>query len=245
MKKEVEKILQEIFDPLIFGSEIRSHKLTRSPNFNEIQEFAELILLDESEESFQKFLSKNSHFLVRLGFSTDETVLGILAKPPISNFNFADYAIFSVSQGGCHVRLIEIERPSDRLFTKKLMPANKLQNALGQIHDWSEWLLSNKQTFFNSCFRLLKNSPKFPKKTENGSFIYCQKNQLDATWTGFGGNEYCSFEYVIILGRWSKLDEKEQKRLMYFNSKYSKEDIQIRTYDNFIRKAIDGPKNLW
>lgn len=78
MKKEVEKILQEIFDPFILGNDIKSHKLTRSPNFQEIQDFAELILLDESEETFQKFLSLNSHFLFRLGLSTDETAPGIL-----------------------------------------------------------------------------------------------------------------------------------------------------------------------
>lgn len=125
------------------------------------------------------------------------------------------------------------------------MPANKLQNALGQIHDWNEWLLSNKVTFFNSSFRLLKDSPKFPKKSDKGSFIYCNKNQIDKTWQAFGGNEYCTFEYVIILGRWSKLNEQEQKRLMYLNGQNAKLNIQIRTYDNFIRKAIDGPKNLW
>lgn len=245
MKENIQEILNEIFDPLILGDENKVHKLTKSPTFKEIEGFAELILKDESEESFQFFLSQNSHFLFRLAPSSDETYLGILMKPPISNFNFADYAIFSVSQGGCRVLLIEIERPNDKLFTKKLTPANKLQIALGQINDWDEWIQSNKQTFFNTSFRLLKESPKFPKKGEKGNFIYCSKNQLEALWNGFGGNEYCTFEYLIVLGRWSKLNEREKQRLMYLNNSFSKQNIKIRTYDNLIRKSIDGPKHLW
>lgn len=245
MNQDVEKILQEIFDPFIQSQEIKTHTLRKSPSFKEIEKFAELILKDESEESFQKYLSKNSSFLFRQALATDESPLGILAKPPIGNFNFADYAIFSVSQGGCHVWLIEIERPSDKLFTKKLTPANKLQTALGQIHDWNESLKSNRSTFFNSAFKLLKEAPKYPKSKENGSFIYCAKNKIDEIWNGFGGNDYCTFHYVITLGRWSQLTQREKQRLAYYNQMYHNENITIRTYDNFIRKAIDGPKYLW
>jgi Domain of unknown function (DUF4263) len=245
MKPEIEEILKEIFDPFILGDEFKSHKLSKSPSLLEIEELASLMLIDESEESFQKFLSKHSHFLFRQAFSTDESPLGIIAKPPISNFNFADFAIFSVSQGGCHIQLIEIERPSDKLFTKKLTPANKLQTAIGQVYDWKEWLQSNQQTFVNSAFRILKDSPKYPSKSEKGTFIYGAKNRLDSIWQAFGGNESCTFDYLIILGRWSKLTEKEKKRLILLNNSYSSQWIKIRTYDNFIRKAIDGPKNLW
>ena len=244
-KKQVETVLKEIFDPFVLGDEIPMHQLNKAPSFKEIEDFAKLIILDKSEESFQAFLSKNPHFLFRLAPSTDDTNLGILAKPPISNFNFADYAIFSVSQGGCRIFLVEIERPGDNLFTKKLTPANKLQTALGQIHDWNEWLKNNKQTFFNTMFKLLKEAPKFPKKKDNGSFIYCSKQQLEKTWQGFGGNEYCTFQYLIVLGRWSKLTEREKNRLVYYNQQYEGQNIKIRTYDNFIRKAIEGPKYFW
>lgn len=245
MKPEIEQILKEIFDPFIFGDELKSHVLWKSPSFKEIEDFASLILKDESEESFQKFLSQKSNFLFRQAFSTDESPLGIIAKPPLSNFNFADFAIFSVSQGGCHIQLIELERPSDKLFTKKMTPGYKLQTAIGQIYDWKEWLQSNQETFINTSFRILKDAPKFPAKPEKGTFIYCPKNRLETTWRAFGGNESCTIDYVIVLGRWSKLTEKEQKRLILLNNSYSSQWIKIRTYENFIRKAIDGPKNLW
>jgi hypothetical protein len=170
--RQVETVLKEIFDPLVLGDEVPRHELNKAPSYKEIVDLAKLIITDKSEEIFQRFLGKNPHFLFRLAPSTDDSNLGILAKPPISNFNFVDFAIFSVSQGGCRVFLVEIERPSDTLFTKKLTPAIKLQTALGQIHEWNEWLKNNRQTFFNTAFKLLKEAPKYPKRKENGSFIY-------------------------------------------------------------------------
>src|SRR6476620_148336 len=102
-KRNIESVIKDIFDPFILGDEISVNGLTRSPSFPEIQQLAKLILQDKSEESFQNYLAKNPHFLFRLAPSTDDTLLGMLAKPPINNFNFADFAIFSVMQGGCRV----------------------------------------------------------------------------------------------------------------------------------------------
>lgn len=243
--KEIDDILKEIFDPFVLGDEIPMHKLNKSPSFNEIEQLASLILNDESEESFQQFLQVNPHFLFRLAPSTDDTNIGILSKPPISNFNYADFLIFSFSQGGTRAFLIEIERPSDKLFTSKLTPARKLQTALGQIHDWNEWIQSNSQTFFNSTLRIMESIPKYPKKNSTGSFAYWNKKQIKLLWDSFGAEEFCSFEYLIIIGRWSKLTDREQKRLMYMNRSYSNQNIRIRTFDNFIRKAIEGPKYFW
>jgi len=245
MKPEVQKILQEIFNPFIQAEDLKSHDLWRSPDFSDLENFALLLLEDKSEESFQKFLGDKSNFLFRQSFSTDESPLGIIAKPPLSNFNFADFAIFSVSQGGPHIHLIELERPNDRLFTKKMTPAHKLQTALGQIYDWKEWLQSNQVTFINSCFKILKDAPKYPVKKENGTFIYCDKNKLNNIWNAFGGTEFCTIDYLIVLGRWGNLDEKERSRLILYNKNNASQFIKIRTYEGFIRKALDGPRNLW
>lgn len=244
-KNKVNQIIKEIFEPFLLGDEFPKHVLNAPPTFNEIKEFAKLILEDESEESFQKYISKHPHFLFRLAPSTDDTNLGLLVKPPISNFNTADYGILSVSQGGCRIFLVEIERPSDNLFTNKLTPAQKLQTAIGQVHDWDQWIRNNQQAFVNTCFKLLKNSSKYPQKGKNGSFIYCDKNKLENTWNAFGGSEFCTLQYLIVIGRWSKLSEDQKKRLMYLNRNFGELNLRIRTYDNLVRKAIDGPKFLW
>lgn len=245
-KKDIEIVLNEIFDPYILGDENKLPPLSIAPTFKEIKALVELMVVDKSEESFQVFLSKHSHFLFRLAPSTEESVLGMLTKLPISNFNFSDFAIFTVSQGGCKLTLIEIERPNDKLFTKKLTPASKLQTAIGQIHDWDEWLKNNFSTFLNTAFRKLDEcEPYSEKKKITGSFINGTIKEIKNVWQGFGGNEGCRLEYLIIIGRWSKLTEREKKRLLYLNQATNGVNLRIRTYDNFIRKAIEGPNIFW
>jgi len=244
-KSDLRKVLADIFDPSVLTTELPKHELNKPPSLKDIESLASLIAEEKEEESFQQFLSKNPHFLFRLTPSSDDTVLGFLNKPPISNFNIADFGIYIVNQGGCRVFLIEIERPSDKLFTKALTPAKKLQVALGQIHDWNEWLQTNRETFVRSSFKILKESPRFPKKRKNGSFIYCSPEHLEGSWAGFGGDHFCTFEYLILIGRWSKLSEREKNRLVYYNRSYESQNIKIRTYDNFIRKAIEGPRFFW
>lgn len=245
-KKDIEQVLSEIFDPIILCNENPLSSLNKSPSYEEIVGLIKLIILDKSEESFQKYLSTHQHFLFRLAPSSEQSVLGLLLKLPISNFNFTDFAILTVSQGGCRISLIEIERPSDKLFTKKLTPAAKLQTALGQIHDWNEWLNINRQTFLNTTFKLLDESPKYSAEGNIlGGFINGSIKEIRNVWSGFGGNDYCKFEYLIIIGRWSRLTDREKKRLVYLNQQNEGQAIRIRTYDNFIRKAIEGPNITW
>lgn len=245
-KKAIDEVLKEIFDPYVLGEENKLPEISKSPSYKEIEDLIKLIILDKSEESFQTFLTTHPNFLFRLAPSSEQSVLGMLTKLPISNFNFTDFAIFSNSQGGCKLTLIEIERPSDRLFTKKLTPAAKLQTALGQIHDWDSWIKNNKQTFLNSAFRLLDEAPMYSaKKPITGNFRNGSVDEIENVWKAFGGNEYCRFEYLIIIGRWSKLSKKEKERFLYLTQLNENVSITIRTFDNFIRKAIEGPNLIW
>ena len=95
---------------------------------------------------------------------------------------------------------------------------------------------------------VVKTILKAAKKGEKGNFIYCSKNQLEALWNGFGGNEYCTFEYLIVLGRWSKLNEREKQRLMYLNNSFHQINlIQISTFlllNNFYLLYFDFLKNF-
>lgn len=69
--------------------------------------------------------------------------------------------------------------------------------------------------------------------------------ELKNVWQGFGGNENCQIDYLIIIGRWGKLTDREKKRLLYLNQTNNGLNLRIRTYDNFIRKAIEGPNIFW
>lgn len=242
---KIRSIVQEIFDPFLLGDEIPMHILNAPLSYQQIIDFASLIAQDKSEESFQKFIAQNPNFLFRLAPSADDTNLGLIAKPPISVFNTADFGILSVNQGGPRIFLIEFERPSDQLLTKKLTLAKKLQGAIGQVHDWDQWIRSNRQAFFNTCHTILRSAPKYPEKTHNGTFTYIEQEHLERIWNGFGGSDHCTIEYLIVIGRWSKLSKTEKERLVYLNTKYQHINLRIRTYDNLARKAIEGPKYFW
>lgn len=242
--KQFQEILGEIFDPLLLKGDVPIKKISAAPTFEQIKEYAKLIIKNSGEEKFQKLFANNENILLRGTIESDETILGVIAKPPIGIQNFADFVIISVGQGGAKITLIELENPSDRLFTKKLTPANKLQSAIGQVTDWDIWIEKNSDTFKNDLLDYLKKQPKYPNKSNNGSFIVCSKSQLVKTWNAFGGNEGCHISFLIIIGRFGRLTEEEKQRLYHLNKK-NNQRIKFRTFDNYIRKAIDGPKYFW
>lgn len=242
---DIEKIIKEIFDPMMDYNSDHFGTSYLPPNFDDIKEIAELISKNENEETFQKFFNTKPNLLFRTTPASGDTVAGFLVKPPIGNFHKADFAVFTIGQGGCGITLIEIERPSDNLFTQKLTPAAKLQTALGQVDDWSQWINKNKSTFTNTSLELLQNAPLHPKKSANGSFKLFPNKNLKAMWTGFGGDEDCNFGYMVIIGRWSQLSDIERKRLLFYNKKNQPIFFQIKTYEQLIRNMIDGPSIIW
>ena len=239
----LEEVIDEIFNPNL--GILSVDKQLVSPTFSQLKDVAQLILDDKSEESFQQFFVDHPHFLFRSLPGSGDTTLGLIAKPPIGNFYNADFAIFTVGQGCCSISLIELERPSDNLFTNKLTPAKKLQTAIGQVDDWNEWLTNNQKSFINTGLELLKKAPVYPSKAHNGSFKTHSNKNIDNTWNAFGGYDTCYISNLIIIGRWGKLTEKERKRLLFYNKKYRSTNFQIRTYDQLIRQGYDGPKFFW
>ena len=245
MLKELEQIIREIFNPYILPDTVSNDKNLIQPSFDDLKEVAGLIHDKSPEEEFQKYFSKHPNFLFRTAPVSSDTFLGLLAKPPIT-FSFkADFAIFTIGQGGTGMTLIELENPNDKLFTKKLTPTNSLQTAIGQLDDWNQWIELNKSVFVRDSIELLKKAPLSPDKTHNGSFKVKSNIEIDQAWSGFGGHEYCQINNLIVIGRWANRSESERKRLIFYNSRYSKNYFQIRTYDQLIRKGFEGQPRFY
>lgn len=51
-KKEIEIVLNEIFDPYILGDENKLPPLSKAPTLKEIKELIKLMIVDRNEESF-------------------------------------------------------------------------------------------------------------------------------------------------------------------------------------------------
>ena len=159
MDPQIKKIIDEIFDPHISETPNGWHPNLPTPSQESLIHVATLINKDGREEDFQQFFSNNPTFLFREVPAYGDTNAGIITKLPIGNSFVCDFAVFVYGQGGCKITLVEIEKPSDQLFTQRLVPAKKLNNAIGQVTEWTEWITLNKQTFVRDSIDILKRAP--------------------------------------------------------------------------------------
>lgn len=243
--ENINSILNQIFNPHLFGDNNSFKESYKLPSFFEIKTFAKLLADKSTEEAIQKFLDNHPHFLFRSVPTSGDSCLGLLIKPQIGLSYKADYAILSAGQGGCGITLIEIEKSSHSLFTKKLTPSKHFQSALGQIDDWNQWINSNSLFFSKSMLDLLKKSQYKPDKLNGKSFRYLSPNKIENAWNSFGGNEVVHVHSHIVIGRWGLLSAQERKRLIYINNSKRANFKSIQTYDQMIRMAIEGPQMIW
>lgn len=96
-------------------------------------------LLDRrtSEEPLHQFLAQHPVFLRQFGMSPP-----VVSKPSIGLDSKADFATLTVGND-YYWSLIEIERCSHRLFTRKGLPSQALNTAISQVRDWLIALRSN------------------------------------------------------------------------------------------------------
>ena len=220
------------------ADDVRTAKMC--PGFSDIRDFASLLTTGPGEEQMQKFIEERPQFVLGLFGQGDDCDLAFLTKPSIGTGYRADFAILNVNQGGCRITLIELERPSERLFTKKGTPAKTLQSALGQIQDWHEWITPNKQTFVSDTLNAAKALPLFPERSPNRGFRLRSSEGIESAWRAFGGYKDPFVNYGIVIGRWSELDDQHRSRLVSMN----RQDSILRTiytYEQVARRAYDRP----
>ena len=238
IEPHAQKIIDEIFDARFSEVSHDFHKNLPTLTQESLIEIVTLIHEDRKEENFQQFFTNNPTFLFKAVPSYGDSNAGVITKLPIGNRFVSDFAIFTIGQGGCKITLIEIEKPSDILFTKKLTPAQKLNAAIGQVTEWTEWIQSNRQTFIRDSVDILKKTPKIDGLNFKGSFKTMDSEELELGWNTFHGfSDYCIISSVVIIGRWSQLNEDEKKRLVFLNHPQNSPNKQIRTYDQVIRKC--------
>ena len=234
-----EEVLTEIFgrNSGWNADDVQGAKL--SPGFPDVRSFAQLLAIDPDEEALQRFLTERPQFLLGMFGQGDDSDVGFLTKPRVGP-NFADFALFNINQGGARVMLVELERSTATLFTEKGTPARTLQTAMGQVRDWHQWLTLNGSTFVRDAITELKTLPEFPDRALNGSFRSRSAEGIEQGWRQFGGYDDPVFRYAIVVGRWAKLSEEDQKRLLFLN-KHDGNLHQIYTYDCVARRAYDRP----
>ena len=112
------------------------------------------------------------------------------------------------------------------------------------MHDWHQWIMANRSTFIRDTVSRAMSLPVFPARSDNGSFALKDAEYLEASWRGFGGFENAHVRYVVIIGRWGLLSREHRERLVFLNQE-NNSLYSIRTYDQLMRKAFEGPEIFW
>lgn len=124
-----------------YETDPRVRVLTAEKIDDDIREYLSLLDNEDSEHEIHKFLCEHSYFFERIlnlsGYSP------LYSKVKLGTEFETDFAFFDYHSFGIDWHLIEIERPSKRLFTKKGIPSADLTQAVQQIRDWQDWIHSN------------------------------------------------------------------------------------------------------
>jgi len=100
-----------------------------------IEQYKRLVRRNAQESDFQRFFEKNPAFL-------EPRVKVSLSK---KSFGGEGYPDFLLILNDLNHLLVEIEKPSDNLFTKKGNPTSKLSHAQQQIIDYLKWANEEKE----------------------------------------------------------------------------------------------------
>ena len=238
LSERARQVLQEIFSGTLDLDDLVAQRHTLFPDYEDLNALAEALTRDAQEEECQGVLRDHPRLVLgALGHGQSDD-LAFLAKPAIGSFYVADFAVLSYDQGGCKVFLIEIECASDKLFTKAGTPARGLQQALGQVRDWDQWIRSNRRSCVQDLVRRASELPVYPHKAANGSFLTVSPASFEGIWRDYDGFDCPVIEYAVLIGRWSSLTKRERERLRYLNQH---DAARVWTYDQLARRAIMRP----
>ena len=238
---EIEQTIAEIINVGTIEDSFDKDTRPSTPGYKSLKEFAKVLLYSSKEEELQAFLESNPYFLFHNLFSLGADVKAVMSKPTIGGKYYADFGLIGISQGGCQITLIELEPANVDLFTQKGTPARRLQQAIGQIYDWQQWIRKYKVTFAEELLESARELPLFETdRPFDKGWKFSNVEELDSLWRGFGGSEYARVHYFIVIGRWSKLSEKHKKRLLHYNYERDRR-FTIYTYEQLARKALRRP----
>lgn len=109
-----------------------------------IQEFGALLDGGASEGKLQTFLESHAYFLLLAPPVYDHFIA--LSQPHLGAEFRADFALYG-SCNGPWWTLVELEPPSEQMFTKAGDPSARLTHAMRQVRDWRAWITDNREYF--------------------------------------------------------------------------------------------------
>lgn len=170
-------------------------------------------LLDNSkEEILQQYLEQHKKILIA-AFGQPEWVYNfVLPKFKFGSDYISDFVVFTGQSYSYWIKLIELEPSTSQVFTKQGDYAQRLNHAIKQVDEWSDWIKRNKP-YFRDCLQkaLQKEYPSFSETLDyTRRFIVSSK---------------------IVIGRRATLSVDDNKRRA---QEYEKSNLDIITYDRLV-----------
>jgi hypothetical protein len=135
-----------------------------------------------------------------------------------------DFVVLDSFSGGWEVTMIELEPPSEQLFTKSGHPAKRLAGAIKQVDDWRSYVEKNRQEV------LRRLSEYYMTK----DLTYGTKTSLPTDCGGIPLSDVQSvvmWSYVIVIGRRDLLSASDSAKKAEYRSAHG---IEIATYDGLV-----------
>ena len=170
-------------------------------------------LLDSSkEEILQQYLEQHKKILIA-AFGQPEWVYNfVLPKFKFGSDYISDFVVFTGQSYSYWIKLIELEPSTSQVFTKQGDYAQRLNHAIKQVDEWSDWIKRN-EPYFRDCLQkaLQKEYPSFSETLDyTRRFIVSSK---------------------IVIGRRATLSVDDNKRRA---QEYEKSNLDIITYDRLV-----------
>ena len=170
-------------------------------------------LLDNSkEEILQQYLEQHKKILIA-AFGQPKWVYNfVLPKFKFGSDYISDFVVFTGQSYSYWIKLIELEPSTSQVFTKQGDYAQRLNHAIKQVDEWSDWITRN-EPYFRDCLQkaLQKEYPSFSEILDyTRRFIVSSK---------------------IVIGRRATLSVDDNKRRA---QEYEKSNLDIITYDRLV-----------
>lgn len=128
--------------PRLIGVELVPSRVRANPTIAAaIKQYIGLLDSGPSEEQVRRFLATHMYFwngLVRV-HTPVYTKVKLGAKFEV------DFLWCDPSSSGAEWHLVEIERPTAKLFTRAGEPSHRLTHAMTQVRDWQDWIVRHSQ----------------------------------------------------------------------------------------------------
>ena len=200
------------------------------------EQLTEILDRGDGERELQAFLKENPVILL-------ETPMSVLGHPTILLYEFplgtlykADFAIIAPYSGAFDIKLIEVEPPKAKIYTKDKVLAQRANKAFEQVTSWKKYIRNHRREVLETVERYGKEKDLYRGPRDQ---LTCTAGK-----SIFDPVVHVSFSYGILMGRREDLLGDMLGRKAAFNED---RDVEFITCDRLFHVAdkIDANPEIY